>query len=569
MNLDTALLANFLKDQGGWLDSSQKDLSTTQIKFAVEPKKTPDYNLKPEDTNGKVPLQVSGNGTFGVLRHKDAHNTTPKPKDFKEVLQNNVWLRDYEVEVYNDDEIPFHTYQAMSYDTKIALATDLICGFISRLNYSIESPDPEIKALVMASLKPHYTTLVRQMVKESFKYGWLMAEKVWERKQITIKDKADPNTKKRKDIFKGWAVIPKKIKVLDPRQAWSYYINPKNDELLRIEQHQSVGIVSVPRTKLVWFALDQEYSNIFGRSRYKRAYQAWFYHIAVKQAMLQKLDKTGDPPVGVRFPDGFTMVSGTKVPNDVIADRLLANVTNDKGFVMPSTRDEQGHLLWDVAYVEIKNDELEGYEEVLDRLDKEKVEGIGLFGNILAGKANYAELDAKEDLLMVLIEDVVDQIEKCIQIDLIDYIVSYNFGPDEIIETNFRMDRNSLGRTKHLKEVLKECLRILASDPSIDAKYFPDIYQMSRDLGIPISTYSENTVRKEEADLKLEGMKEDNLNKKQKREEPPQPNKNPEDEGAQPDLIKDKQRDEDSNGRDRKTPDERERERKNKRNITE
>jgi hypothetical protein len=541
----TDLLAKFIEDQKGWIETSDyKSLVTNNedAKFS---------------TLIQGDLRITNSGIFfgkqtSVETPKDGKK--PKPSDMKELLTNNRLMVDSEEEIYNDDEIPFCTYQSMSYDPKLSLAARLISGFISRLSYSIDTKDPKIKAVVETGLKPIYSKLVRDMVGEGLKNGFMFGEKVWERRQIKVYDKSVPG---KKVIFSGSAILPRKIKTLDPNQgAWSFFINTNTDELVRVEQEQSAKTVSVKRNKLVWFALDQEYSYIFGRSRFKNSYQAWYYSGAVKAALLQKLDKTGDPPAILEYPEGYTRVGAQNMPNDAVAAGILSAALKKKGLVIPSTKDDKGNSLWKLSFLEIKNDMPDAYLKVLELLDKEKVEGIGIFGNIIAGQGNFSEIDAKEDLTLVMIEDVVDQIEKCIQCELVDWIVSYNFGPDEISDVKFEIDRNSLGRSKTLKEILKELMRVLSSDKENTPKMMPDIKQICDQLGIPISAYGDLVIPKPIPEV---------------------PQGNPAVPGAKPgagkpkatNLVKAKQHDEDTSERNRATKDERERERPSKEGLLE
>jgi cell wall-associated NlpC family hydrolase len=124
---------------------------------------------------------------------------------------------------------------------------------------------------------------------------------------------------------------------------------------------------------------------------------------------------------------------------------------------------------------------------VLDLLEKQKAQSLGVFGAFV-GKSNFSELDAKEDLVMITVEDIVDQIEQVVRTDVVNQIIAYNFGPKRIDEVEFEIDRNSLGRSKMIKEILKSAMQIQSSYAALGyfADAMPDTKAMCADLGIPV-----------------------------------------------------------------------------------
>lgn len=463
-----------------------------------------------------------------------------KPIDKREEFINGWDTSQKELEVYREDPIPLTTYKSMSFNTKIKLGTQLIVGFATRLQFEILSSDPEKAALTKYLVNQHYNQLVRDMVTIGLRNGWWFGEKVWERRTVKITDASTKEV-----VFQGRAVVPVKIKSLDPCNNFSYWIDTKSDELVRIEQEQSGKIVHVPRKKVMWFTYNKEYSNIFGVSAYRAAYNAWYYGNGLKQAMLMKLDTTGEPILVVRFPTGNNILNGDVIPNDVVAHGIAEKVQNEKTIILPSAVDkESGVEQWDIKYVELKNSENDPYLKAIEFYDKEMVEALGIFGNIIAGEANFSEIDAKEDLTIVMIEGLVDQIERCIQEDLVDWITAYNFGPKHIDDVRIHIDRNSLGRTKMLKDLLVEMMRIASSEKNGRPKKMPSIERIGEALGVPMEDYN-NSMDRSMIDKQMEAEKKNQ----------PKPVLAP---GAKPaakpnDAVKEAQRKEDSNGKNRKT----------------
>lgn len=490
--------------------------------------------------------RISANGSFNPLtstvRRSPRDGKGVKPVDLREEFINGWDTTVREREVYREDPIPLETYYSMSFDTKIKLATQLIVGFATRLQFEILSSDPKKAALVKYSIEKHYNQLIKDMITIGLRNGWMFGEKVWERRTVKV---VDPSTKE--VLFNGRAVIPVKIKTLNPCNGFGYWIDTKSDELVRIEQSQNGEIVHTPRNKVLWFTYNKEYSNIFGQSAYRSAYQAWYYGNGLKQAMLSKLDTTGEPILVVRFPTGNNFSEGQVQSNDVIAKDIAEQVQYQKIVVLPSAVDkDSGVEQWDIKYIELKNGENDPYLKAIEAFDKEKVEALGIFGNIIAGEANFSEIDAKEDLTIVMIEAMVDQIERCIQEDLVDWITSYNFGPKHIDDVRLHIDRNSLGRTKLLRDLLIEMMRIAAGDKTARPRLMPSIPRIADALGVPTEIY---------ADMMDRSM----LDTQMKAEKAMQPKPAAAVPGGKPasaaqeDPMKKAQRNEDSNGKNRKT----------------
>jgi hypothetical protein len=227
-------------------------------------------------------------------------------------------------------------------------------------------------------------------------------------------------------------------------------------------------------------------------------------------ALLQKLAKTGDPPVVVEFPPGETDTSDGPRQNDEIALDILEQAMTNKAVALPSERDEKsGEPLWNIKFLEISNADVSNYMTVLDLLEKQKAQSLGVFGAFV-GKSNFSELDAKEDLVMITVEDIVDQIEQVVRVDVVNQIIAYNFGPKRIDEVEFEIDRNSLGRSKMIKEILKSSMQIQSSYAALGymADAMPDIKAMCSDLGIPFRSQLSQLEERSSSTIEAEKQKQ-------------------------------------------------------------
>ncbi|MBF84955.1 MAG: hypothetical protein CL489_10890 [Acidobacteria bacterium] len=455
--------------------------------------------------------------SFSVGDEGDIRGQTVRPGfgsslvNGRDKLRNRVHELENEFEVYNTDNIPLSTYQKMSVDPMIRLATNLIVGLISGLKFTIAHPDEKVQAVVNDIYKIHHNSTVRNMLTSGLKYGFSFGEKVWQREEITSTSEAKGE---KNVVYSGKVASLKKVKWLDPRQNFEFYVN-KSDEISKVVQVQNSTRVAVKRDKIVWFILDREFSSVFGKSRYKSAYIDWYYSKIARQYMLKHLEKTGSPHLEVRYPLGENLLDGQMVSNDQIAQRMAQSLLVHGSVMVPSEVDETSkEPRWSLEYKEPKNTSLDAYMDYLQLADRRKVQAHGIPDSILVGDSNFSETDAKTDLLLIMAEDLVDQLEESIKTDLIDVIAAYNFGPKIINDLVFTIDRSGLGRRKAIKEFMTAMLRVGTAMKGRKMTFWPDIRKGFKDLGIPTTTFDELFVEDE-----LETKRQEDLMKAKEKQD--------------------------------------------------
>ena len=393
-------------------------------------------------------------------------------------------------EVYNRDTIPLQTYQKMGRDPVLSLAIFVTTGVASALQWSISHHDEDVAKVLKVLYEPHHDAVVRNIIRTGLKFGFAFAEKVWERKEIEIYEDGDDGEKEL--LYDGMVVGFKKIKFIDPSNSLDYYMN-QSDELVYVEQNANnfrtaSSKVRVKRDKLFWFTCDEEFSNIFGNSRFKNVYPNWFYDKVVYQLMVKHIDQVGSPKIEARYPETAKVQVGNKVVSpDIVAKGMVRSYNAHGAFVAPSTRDEAGNYIWTIEYKQPQNSSLEVYKEYFDHSDKRKLMSLGFPPSTLL-ESNYSDSDAKNDVFMLTFEDLVNQIEEAIERDLIRALASYNFGPKVADHVTFKIDRGSLGRQKSLKEVFLKGVSLLTSMPD-KPSVVPDLRSIGAELGINMVSY--------------------------------------------------------------------------------
>lgn len=401
---------------------------------------------------------------------------------------------DEEDEVYRADSIDLDTYQKMSVDAQIAFGTYLFKGWIASLPYTIECPDEHLRNIIDYIVGRVYKSVIRNIVTTGFKFGFSFGEKIWNRESVIL---TEPNDRGETEIiYEGIVTSLEKIKFLDPRHSFSFFVD-SSDEISRVEQVQiredGRHDVSVGRKKLLWFALDKEFSNVFGRARYKNIYPEWYYSKINNQLQINDLQKRGSPHIEVRYPRGKSQVDGEMVKNRVVAMKIAEEMMSEGVAAFPSEAHENGDSKWSLKYADTQrgSNSDSPFLEYLRYQDQRKMKGMGIPPAIAESDSNFSNVDASGDMLAVIIEDVVDQIETVIEDDVVNPAIENNFGPRKKSLVNFKVEKSALGRRGLMKEILKTMLRTGSDMKGQTLKSWPNVVSILRDLGISQSSFQD------------------------------------------------------------------------------
>jgi len=424
------------------------------------------------------------------LSSKFSHRGAIARPGFGSTLQNDKLKNQpsewKEYEVFINDAIPLEVYKKMALDPKIVQGLLLIKGWIGGLKYNVQCADPEMKIVVEYALGKIWTGLIRDLL-DAFIFGFQFCEKVWQREDLELEDilKQDGESV----VFKGKAVTYKKIKALDPDQNFRFY-KDTNDEISKVVQRQRLKDVTVKRDKLVWFALDKRHSGIFGTSRLKSVYEIWYYAKINYQYLLLDNEKRGSPHLEIRYPPGNTVIDGEVVSNDMVAVSIAEGLRAHNVALIPSDETDKGNPKWDIKYADNKqNGNDSPHLKFIEFSDKKKLQAIGIPESVLSSDSGFQGIDAGGDLLVVIIEDIVNQLEDVIQKDVVDPLVEHNWGPRYCSKVKVKIDKSGLGRRRVFKEVLINMMRIAASIPGHKPKAMPDIADICKEMGIPVSLF--------------------------------------------------------------------------------
>lgn len=284
-----------------------------------------------------------------------------------------------------------------------------------------ESSDEKVKEIVQAVFKRFWQRLITEAL-ECLEFGWKPAEILWcvDSVSYTIGD----NDKE--EIFEG--TILKCPKGLDPETV-HLLTYPDTGRLAGFEQYGINEKILNEDNKSLVFTHMLESGHYYGISALEPAYPYWFDGNLNRQFHMRWLERKGVGILKGIYPSGKTEVDGADVDNqDIILD-LLASVIEGRVVSLPSKRDDNGNLLWDIEFLsdEDKTDPFINRAKYIDEsilralIIPEKALTQGEIGA-------RASVEAYQDLFLERKENLLATIIQTIDEDLLQPFVNYNFG---------------------------------------------------------------------------------------------------------------------------------------------
>ena len=279
---------------------------------------------------------------------------------------------------YNPELIPFDDLQIMRKDSQVAAGLAFIKMPIIAQNYSIFSQDPVQKAFVGQTIRPLYRGMIRSVL-TAIDFGFAPHEKVFERKNVTIMNEGPDSSIRTKILYKGDAVVYKKIKSVNPDTI--SIVLDKHGNFYGIKQN----IVSTPNGKTTQIGTDKsmiftnefEFGNYYGRTRLEAAYPMWYYKILMLQFMMRYFERKGAPPLVIKAPPGYSEdYTGERQNNLSIALELGKQLVSNTVGVLPYTESKSGKQnQWGADYL-MDDKRGDQFIEVLNHLDARILRGL-------------------------------------------------------------------------------------------------------------------------------------------------------------------------------------------------
>jgi len=411
---------------------------------------------------------------------------------------------------YNSDRIPVSTYDKMLLDPDIALGRSFVVLPILAQNFRIDSTDTD-KALVVQSLvKKIYRELMRNML-TSYDYGFSVGEKIFEKLpnyKLTVKDESGNE----RIIRDGYTIGIKKVKYVKPSSV-SIVRDKKTEEIKYVKQenYYTKRQPKVKYDKVVWFAMDEKFGNVFGISRLKPAYQPWYWYQIIIQFMLRYLDRTGSPTAVARAPRGTTVTKDKlKVDNMDVGLAVANAVSSNSSIVLSSDLyAESREKKWDVKFLEdTKRGDM--FLEALRFLSVNKMRAMLIPDKVGVSEGSNTNATGvnNTDIHLLSEEALVQQVEDVLNKSVVNDLIKYNWPPEERFHAQIKIERLNHGKRNLLRDTLLRMLMFAGGVSDTDKpKTMPSIKDMCEFLEIPYEEYDAIFTPEEDGSEKTDIMK--------------------------------------------------------------
>lgn len=228
-----------------------------------------------------------------------------------------------------------------------------------------------------------------------------------------------------------------------------------------------------------WYSFMKENGNFYGQKLLKGAYMPWFFSQVIHLYVNRYFYRFSTPLALGYAPSGYVEGSdGTQISAQDAMIEILKEVRNNSSVSLPSDRDENGELIWDIKYIE---SQMRGYdfEAYLKRLDREMSRALFLPDLLFeAGKVGSYKLgELHKDTFLMLLNALMNDIKGYIDKYISKQFVEYNFGPSEEIP-RFQFEKQGTVSTPIIVEMIKQ----LTDNGTLDF----DIEEIARITGVPL-----------------------------------------------------------------------------------
>jgi len=422
----------------------------------------------------------TANGKIPTLRNAKLYHDNPNLV--------NIYRSIYEAAgEYNPDKIPIATYEKMKLHPQIAIADAVTDLPIIAQNYRIDCTSKEIMALVNEALVPIYRNTVKELLKAK-RYGFVAGQKIYDVKKFNISETDEEG--KEKTVYNDWAMYIRKIKFAHPSSITVY-----RDELEDIKSVQQKPTTTNPKpakiaiVRMVWFAPDEEYGNVFGDSRYKAAYQPWYWSQVLIQFMLRYMERRGSPSVICEAPPGQSVTAdGTIVDNLELALKIAESVNSNSVAALPRRFDKGNNKEWDIYYLkdDARNDM---FIDALKFLNSMITRAMLVPDRVAVSDSTNTNATAEShtDVHLLNEEAYTQYIEAAFNEQIIPDLVEWNFKEGERKPCTLKIERLNHSRKTLVKDILTRMI-ILAGGAMKDGympKYMPSLKKMLDFLEVP------------------------------------------------------------------------------------
>ena len=371
------------------------------------------------------------------------------------------------------------TYREMRANPTVAMARLISTAPIRTADWTIDADDgvPDAKKkLIETEIKKHWFDLINALML-GLDYGFSPFELVW---------KAGSD---------GAKLVLEKIKPLlvDVTKA---RVDRATGALAGLDNQG----VTLPLNQMLWYTYDQEAGEIFGRSRHENirttAWKDWTEIAGRARLYFERV--AGATPI-MEYPDGeSTDASGATRSNWDIARMLVSQLQNCKAIVMPNVlapyaqdfaragKNPNDLTAWRINFLETKDSHGDEFEKAMRHKETLILRGW-LVPERAASEAqtagSRADSESHGDLMAGMSDIVLQDCINCVNRQLIDPLVRYNFGEDAV--GSIRLNRVAVD--SEAQAFIRELTKSVFGAPANTKLLLEvaDAYQMLDMAGVP------------------------------------------------------------------------------------
>ncbi|QMS41880.1 portal protein [Bacillus phage Bolokhovo] len=297
-------------------------------------------------------------------------------------------------EDFNPTDFSLEVYEKMLTDGQVKSALDMIKLSATAKGFTVTGDDDESKKYAdfinenFEMIRGNMEDVLKEIM-TALEYGYSCTEKVFE--------------------YKDGKIMLKKLKTLDP-----YSVAGKTDrfgDLMYVKQRIGSKTIKIPADKVLWYAHQKRFGNIYGQSRLRTVYKHWFIKDKMYRFANIAYERYGTP----------LLVGSVEDKNDVPEiTRLLRNINGMTGLGLSGGAD--------VKAIQTTNADFIGYIEHHDRKIMEALlVPPSLLGLSRGQSGSYALSSNQFDIFMIHLESIQRDIKSLIEEEIIRPLVDLNF----------------------------------------------------------------------------------------------------------------------------------------------
>lgn len=335
---------------------------------------------------------------------------------------------------FNPSDFDLDVFDKMLKDGKVKAALDMIKLSATARGFHVVGDDAETRKYAdfinenFELIQGNMEDVLAEML-TALEYGYSVTEKVFEQRDGKI--------------------VLKKMKTLDPKTCKAK--TNKFGELLWVEQDIGSKQIKIPASKILWYAHDKQFGNIYGQSALRTIYKHWFIKDKMYRFANIAYERYGTP----------LLVGNVSDAKDVSKmERLLRKINGLTGLAISG--DEK------ITAIQGSNADFVGYIEHHDRMIMEGLLVPPMLLGLSRGQSgSYALSGNQFDIFLIRLEALQRDLKSILEEEVIRPLIDMNF-PNVKKYPNFTFKPFTDEDITKLADVFTKMITAQVVDPTED-----------------------------------------------------------------------------------------------------